>query len=179
MSRAKRFRELLDADEVLMVPAAFNALSAMLIEQAGFKATIMGGQVLTVNSKGLPDYGFLNLTDVVQAVRPVADVTDLCIFVDADVGWGNAVNVVQTTRELEATGAAGMFIEDQQAPPRCGNIAGRELISEEEMVGKIRAAVSARRDPDFVICARTDARGVYGPRRPSSAAMRTPRPAPT
>jgi 2-methylisocitrate lyase-like PEP mutase family enzyme len=163
MSQPAKFKELLDRDEILMIPAAFNALSAKLVEEAKFDAVILGGQVLTVSLKALPDYGYLNLTDMVASCRAVRSATNLSIFVDADTGYGNAVNVIHTIRELEAAGAAGLFIEDQQAPPRCGNVAGRELISTEEMIGKIRAAADARTDPDLVICARTDARGVYGP----------------
>lgn len=163
MAQSSRFRQLLDADEILLMPAAFNALSATLIEKAGFEATILGGQVLTTSVKGLPDYGYLNLTDMVQICHSVRNVTDLAMFVDADTGYGNAVNVVNTVRELELAGAQGLFIEDQQSPPRCGNVAGRELIEADEMVGKVRAAVSARESDEFIICARTDARGVLGP----------------
>ena len=116
MPNPAKFRELLDAKELVSIPAAFNALSARLVEEAGFDCVLMGGQVLTVSTKALPDYGYLNLTDMVSACRAVASATDLCIFVDADTGYGNAVNVMHTVG-LEAARASGVFMRTSSRRP--------------------------------------------------------------
>ncbi|MGH2377298.1 MAG: isocitrate lyase/PEP mutase family protein [Candidatus Limnocylindria bacterium] len=162
-SRPRAFREALEGDDLLILPAAFNALTARIAEEVGFKAVFAAGQAIVNHLMSLPDYGYLSLTDMATVVRYMTRATRLPVFVDADTGYGTAVHVIRAVQELEGAGAAGMFIEDQDSPPRGGHIAGRGLISAEEMAGKIRAAVDARHDPDFVIGARTDARGVLGP----------------
>lgn len=162
-TKARHLRELLDSGELLIMPAAFDALSARVIEQVGYRAVFAGGQAIANALLGLPDYGYLGLTDMAMVCRNIGRVTTIPLFVDADTGYGTAVHVRHAVREFEQAGVAALFIEDQEAPPRAGHVAGRALISTEEMVGKIRAAVEARRDPDLVIGARTDARGVFGP----------------
>ncbi len=163
MTKARRLRALLDSGELLVMPAAYDALSARIVEEVGFGAVFLGGQPIANTLLGLPDYGYLGLTDVAMVARNMARATALPVFVDADTGYGTAVHVLRAVQELELAGVAGLFVEDQETPPRAGHVAGRALVSTEEMVGKVRAAVDARRDPDLVIGARTDARGVYGP----------------
>jgi methylisocitrate lyase len=159
MSRAN-LRELLVRDDVIYAPGAWDGLSALLARQAGFDAVCAGGFAIAA-SLGFPDAELHSLTENVDAVRRMADVAELAVIADADTGYGNAVNVVRTVRELEAAGAAAMFMEDQQSPKRCPlSILGLPpLISLEEAVGKLKAAVDARKSEDFLVIARTDARG--------------------
>jgi methylisocitrate lyase len=161
-TRGKRLRELLARDEILIVPGAYDALIARMIEKVGFDAVYMTGGG-TVNAlTGLPDNGLITLTEMVMNARYMAQTTSIPIISDADTGYGNAVNVMRTVREFEKAGVAAIHLEDQVAPKRCGHLVGKEVISIEEMVGKIRAACAARNDPDFVIIARIDARAVLG-----------------
>jgi methylisocitrate lyase len=162
MTRRKRLRELLAREEILIVPGAYDALTARMIEKVGFDALYMTGGG-TVNAlTGLPDNGLLTLTEMVMNARYMAQATSIPIISDADTGYGNAVNVMRTVREFEKAGVAGIHLEDQVAPKRCGHLEGKEVVTTEEMVGKIRAACAARNDPDFVIIARIDARAVLG-----------------
>lgn len=162
MTRGKRLRELLAREEILIVPGAYDALTARMIEKVGFDAVYMTGGG-TVNAlTGLPDNGLLTLTEMVMNARYMAQITSIPIISDADTGYGNAVNVMRTVWEFEQAGVAGIHMEDQVAPKRCGHLEGKEVVSTEEMVGKIRAACAARKDPDFVIIARIDARAVLG-----------------
>ncbi len=147
--------------EPIMVPGAFNALVARLAEQAGFPAVYVSGATLSA-SAALPDIGLLTLTEFVEQARAIAQATSLPVLCDADTGFGEAVNVERTVRLFEATGVAGIHLEDQQLPKRCGHLSGKALVPAEAMVAKLRAAVAAREDPEFVIIARTDARGVTG-----------------
>jgi len=161
-SPGKRFRELLARPQILVVPGAFDALSAKLAERAGFEAVYMTGAG-TVNAvAGLPDIGLLSLTEVASNAGYIANAVRIPVFADADTGYGNALNVMRTVRTYEQAGLAGLHIEDQVSPKRCGHVAGKECVPLDEMVGKIRAAAAARSDPDFVIIARTDSKAPLG-----------------
>lgn len=141
------------------MPGAFNPLVAKLAERAGFKAVYLSGGALSAGN-GVPDIGLLTLTEFVQAAQLTAQATSLPLICDADTGFGESLNVERTVRLFEQAGVAGIHLEDQQMPKRCGHLSGKSLTTPEEMAAKVRAAVAARRDPDFVIIARTDARGV-------------------
>ena len=157
--KTKRLRELIAKDSVLM-PGVPNAAMARQVERAGFDAVYISGAGMANTTAGVPDIGLLTLTEVVQLAGYIADAINIPAIVDADTGFGGAENVARTIRELERAGLAGCHIEDQEFPKRCGHLAGKSLVDVEEMTGKIKAAVAARRDPDFMIIARTDARGV-------------------
>lgn len=159
-SAGKRLRELL-ADHPILVPGVFNPLVARLAEQVGFEAVYLSGGALSAAS-GVPDVGLLTLTEFVAAARDLVHATSLPVISDADTGFGSTVNVERTVRLFESAGVAAIHLEDQQLPKRCGHLSGKSLVPAEEMVAKIRAATAARSDPDFVIIARTDARGVTG-----------------
>jgi methylisocitrate lyase len=143
----------------LQVPGVFSPLVARLAEEAGFPAVYISGAALSA-SFGLPDVGLVTLTEFVDFARNVRACTSLPIISDADTGFGEALNVERTVKQFEAAGVAAIHLEDQLLPKRCGHLSGKKLVSKEEMVSKLRAAVAARNDPDFVIIARTDARGV-------------------
>jgi 2-methylisocitrate lyase-like PEP mutase family enzyme len=157
-------RELLAKKELLIVPAAYDALSAKIIEQAGFKVIGISGYGISAAMLAKPDVGLLTLTEMVQVCRNIVQAVKIPVFCDADTGFGNAVNVMRTTEEFIAAGAVGIHIEDQVAPKRCGHVAGKQIISLEEAVGKYRAAERIRRelDPDFILIARTDSLGAVG-----------------
>jgi 2-methylisocitrate lyase-like PEP mutase family enzyme len=146
----------------VLFPGAANALGAKLISAVGFETFIVPGAGVSNISLGLPDLGFVNGTDLVNHVAMIRDSVDLPFLVDADTGFGNALNVYRTVRLLERVGANGIMLEDQVFPKRCGHFEGKEVIPREEMVQKIRAAVDARVDSQLVILARTDARAVNG-----------------
>lgn len=161
MSRSTQFRKLLKGHTILVAPGAFDGLSARLIEKAGFPLVyVTGGGI--ARSMGYPDMGLLTMSEVISRVKNIADVTEVPVLADADTGYGNALNVMRTVREFETAGVAGIHIEDQITPKKCGHYDGKSLVSEMEMVRKIEAAKEARTDPDFVIIARTDARAVEG-----------------
>ncbi len=162
-SPAAAFRRLMAGDKPILAPGAFDALSARLVEEAGFQAVYMTGFGASASVLGRPDVGLLTMKEMADHARQLAAaVSPIPVIADADTGYGNAINVVRTVREYEATGVAGLHLEDQVTPKRCGHMAGKEVISSQEMVGKIHAAVDARQSPDFVIIARTDARAVEG-----------------
>jgi 2-methylisocitrate lyase-like PEP mutase family enzyme len=144
------------------VPGCGNALAARVIESLGFEAVYLSGAGLTNNFYGLPDLGFIHLHDVAQHTAAVRDVVELPLIVDADTGFGNALNVRQTVRTLERCGANAIQLEDQVMPKKCGHFAGKAVIDAGEMVGKVKAAADARASRDFLIIARTDARAVTG-----------------
>lgn len=144
-----------------MAPGAYDGLSAMLIEQAGFPAVYMTGAG-TSAARGFPDYGLLTLSEMAEAAGVIARSVGLPVISDADTGYGNELNVTRTVQEFEGRNVAAIHIEDQVAPKRCGHLDGKEVVSREEFQVKIHAAVAARRDPDFLIIARTDARAVIG-----------------
>ena len=146
----------------VLVAGATNALSARLIEQMGFEAVYLSGAGITNSFYGIPDLGFINVSDLVSHTAAVRDAVDLPIIVDADTGFGNALNVRQTVRQLERAGANALQLEDQVSPKRCGHFNGKSVIAPDEMVGKVKAAVDARLSADFLVVARTDARAVHG-----------------
>jgi carboxyvinyl-carboxyphosphonate phosphorylmutase len=161
ISRGKQLRQLIAAPEILVLPGAWDALSALLIEQAGFQGVyITGGGI--ARSSGVPDIGLITMTEQVARVKMICDAVALPVLADADTGYGNAINLMRTVREMEIAGAAGIHIEDQVTPKRCGHYEGKEVVDRREFLKKIEAACAARRDADFVIIARTDARAVLG-----------------
>lgn len=160
-SPGSRLRTALATERPLQVAGAVNAYHAMLAEHAGFRAIYLSGGGVAAASCGLPDLGITSLEDVLIDVRRITYATDLPLLVDADTGWGGAFNIARTVREMMRAGAAGIHIEDQVQSKRCGHRPGKAIVSQQEMVDRIRAAVDARRG-DFVIMARTDALAVEG-----------------
>jgi 2-methylisocitrate lyase-like PEP mutase family enzyme len=158
----KRLRELLAKPKVVMAPGAADALTARLIAKHGFEAIYMTGAGTTAVRLGMPDVGLLTMSEMVDNAQRIADASQLPLIADADTGYGGPVNVQRTVRAYERAGVAAIHIEDQQWPKRCGHLAGKSLIPTEEMVGKIRAGLDARRDADFMLIARTDALAVEG-----------------
>src|SRR5207249_1704067 len=159
MSKSRRLRDLI-AQGAVMLPGVPNAAMARQVERAGFDAVYVSGAGMANATAGVPDIGLLTLTEVLQLAGYIADAVKIPAIVDADTGFGGAENVARTVRELERDGLAGCHIEDQEFPKRCGHLAGKDLVDVDEMVGKIRAALEARRDPDFLIVARADGRSV-------------------
>ena len=160
-SHRRRFRDLIAAPEILVLPGAWDALSALLIEQAGFQGVyVTGGGI--ARSSGVPDIGLITLSEQVARVKMICEAVAVPVLADADTGYGNALNLMRTVREMEAAGAAGVHIEDQVTPKRCGHYEGQEVVERGEFIKKVEAACAARRDDDFVIIARTDARAVLG-----------------
>jgi 2-methylisocitrate lyase-like PEP mutase family enzyme len=161
MSRAKELRNLIQRDGMTIAPGAYDCITATLIAHAGFPAVYMTGAG-TAASHGYPDYGLLTMSEMVCNASRIADAVDLPVIADADTGYGNELNVVRTVREFERHGIAAIHIEDQVFPKKCGHLDNKEIIALDDYIAKIRAAVDARRSPDFVIIARTDARAVAG-----------------
>lgn len=161
-TRTRRLRDLIAADEILVAPGAYDAITARLIQANGFHAVYMTGAG-TINARlGLPDNSTGTMTEMVDNARCIAQAVDIPVFCDIDTGYGNAINVMRTIREMETAGVAGVHLEDQVAPKKCGHLEGKEIVPVAEMVGKLKAAQEARRDDDFVIMARTDAAAVEG-----------------
>ncbi len=159
-SPGRRLREAWAANPI-PVPGVFNALVARMAERLGYRAVYLSGGALSA-AAGVPDIGLLTLSDFVDQARTITLATSLPLLADADTGFGEALNVERTMRLFEAAGVAGIHLEDQQMPKRCGHLSGKTLIDASAMAAKVRAAAAARQDPDFVIIARTDARGVTG-----------------
>jgi methylisocitrate lyase len=159
--KATAFRQLI-AKGAVMLPGVANAAMARQVEQAGFEAVYISGAGMANATAGVPDIGLLSMTEVVRLAGYIAQAVKIPAIVDADTGFGGTENVARTIRELEAAGLAGCHIEDQEFPKRCGHLPSKSIVDLEEMVGKINAAVAARRDPDFLIIARTDARATEG-----------------
>jgi carboxyvinyl-carboxyphosphonate phosphorylmutase len=157
-----RLRERISGSAPLVAPGAYDALSARLIEQAGFGAVYMTGFGTTASLIGRPDVGLLSGAEMVDNARRIVSAVDVPVIADADTGYGNAINVVRTVQLYEQAGVAGIQLEDQVMPKKCGHMSGKLLIGADEMAGKLRAAVEARRDPDLLIIARTDAVAVTG-----------------
>lgn len=159
-----RLRHLLKAKQTLVKPGAYNALSAMIIEKAGFPCCGVTGYGVSASLLGKPDVGLVTLDEIVMIARYIARAVTIPVIADADTGFGNAINVMRTTEDFIAAGVAAIHIEDQVAPKRCGHVAGKQVVPAEEMIGKLRAADRVRRelDPDFLLIARCDARGVAG-----------------
>jgi 2,3-dimethylmalate lyase len=158
-NRRARLRELLDAAPQrgpVIAPGAYDALTARLVEQAGFEVAYMTGFGTTASLLGRPDVGLLGQAEMVDNARRMAGTIDVPLIADADTGYGNPINVIRTVREYEQAGVAGLHLEDQVMPKKCGHLAGKQVIPLDDMTAKIRAAVDARTDPDLVIIARTD-----------------------
>jgi methylisocitrate lyase len=149
-------------DQPIMIPGVFNALTAKIAERLGYRAVYLSGGAFSAGWAGVPDVGLLTVTEFAEQARVLADATSLPLLCDADTGFGEAINVERTVRLYEQAGAAGLHLEDQVLPKRCGHLTGKSVIEPRAMAAKVRAAVAARRDPGFVIVARTDARSVEG-----------------
>jgi 2-methylisocitrate lyase-like PEP mutase family enzyme len=159
----KRLRRRLTSGPVIVAPGIYDAYGARLVEQVGFEAAYMTGNGVSASLLGRPDVGLVDLTLITDHARRVASCVDIPLICDADTGYGNAVNVRRTVQEFEAAGVAAIHIEDQVSPKRCGQLPGaRPVIGLDEAAGKIAAAVAARRDPDFIIIARTDSAEAHG-----------------
>lgn len=156
------FKQYILDDPILVMPGAHDTLTAKIVEQAGFKALTIGGYAASASLLGQPDLSFLTLTEMADCVRRIVDAVTIPVFTDGDTGHGGVLNVRRTVREIERAGAAGMFIEDQVFPKRCGHMLDKQVIGIPEMTAKVKAAVDARVDEDFVIMARTDALAVNG-----------------
>jgi len=157
-----KFRLALKEEKPLQLVGAINAYTAMMAEQVGYRALYLSGSGVATASYGLPDLGITNLSDVLEDIRRITSASDLPLLVDADTGWGNAFNIARTVKEMIKAGAAGLHLEDQVQAKRCGHRPNKEIVSSEEMVDRIKAAVDARTDVNFVIMARTDAFATEG-----------------
>lgn len=162
LSPAQQLRRILDARRGTLVPGAFNALSARVVADMGFEAIYVTGAGVTNMWFGLPDQAFMGLSDIAEHTSRIRDAVELPLIVDADTGFGNALNTYHAVRTLERAGATAIQLEDQVSPKRCGHFNGKEVIAAAEMLGKIRAACDARRSADTLIMARTDAAAVHG-----------------
>ena len=164
ITKTQGLRALLKQGKTLFIPGCYNAMSARVLDQVGFPAIYMTGYGTSLSLLGMPDAGLATMTEMQLNARYIANAVSVPVIADADNGYGNAINVMRCVREYIQTGVAGIHIEDQVAPKRCGHVAGREVIPLAEAVGKYRAAHAARQeiDPDFVIIARSDARGAHG-----------------
>lgn len=156
MTKAKQLRDAIQAPEILALPGVYDGFSARLVEYCGFNAAFITGSGVSECRLGQPDVGIMGLEENVAAARAIAACSQLVLLADGDTGYGNAVNVFHTVRAFEQAGVAGLMLEDQVWPKRCGHMRGKEVIPQDEMVQKIRAACEARRDQDFVIKSRTD-----------------------
>lgn len=164
MKQAAQLRKLLESEQTLVVPGCYNALSARILEKVGFPAVYMTGYGTSLALLGMPDAGLASMTEMHLNAKYIANAVKVPLIADSDNGYGNAINVIRTVKEYIQTGTAAIHIEDQIIPKRCGHVAGRLVIPIEEAVGKYKAANDARNemDPDFIIIARTDARGAHG-----------------
>jgi methylisocitrate lyase len=162
VKKTTRFRQLVNAPQLLMLPVAHDGLSALAIAEAGFEAMAVAGYGSSGSLLGLPDIGLLTATEMLGHYARLIARVDLPVMVDIDTGFGDVNNVIRTVREVERLGAAALFIEDQTYPKRCGHMAGKSVVPVEDYLPKLRAALWAREDPDFVIMARTDAAAVHG-----------------
>ncbi|MDB5841120.1 MAG: bcpA, partial [Herminiimonas sp.] len=161
MKAASQLRHLLAQPNMVVAPGSYDGITARLVEQAGFSAVYMTGAG-TSAARGYPDFGLLTMTEMVENAGVIARSVSIPLIADADTGYGNELNVTRTVREYESRNVAGIHIEDQVSPKRCGHLDGKEVITRGEYVSKIRAAVAARQSKDFVIIARTDSRAVLG-----------------
>jgi 2-methylisocitrate lyase-like PEP mutase family enzyme len=161
MNSRQLLKQFFKRDRLLVAPGCFDGLSARLVEEAGFEAVYLSGGALA-RSMGIPDIGLVTMSEVIERAAQVVAAVKIPIIADADTGYGNAVNLVRSVREFERSGVAAIHIEDQITPKRCGHLDGKEVIPLAEMEKKLQAALASRSDPDFLIIARTDARGVHG-----------------
>ncbi|MCP3999321.1 MAG: oxaloacetate decarboxylase [Gammaproteobacteria bacterium] len=162
MSQAADLRKKLAGSEAIIAPGAYDALTALMVEQAGFQCAYVSGASISFARIGRPDLGLTTLTEVADSVANMRERTEISLVVDADTGFGNALNVQRSVRLLERMGATGIQLEDQTSPKRCGHLAGKSIVSVDEMVGKLKAALDARNDDDTLIVARTDAIAIDG-----------------
>ncbi len=162
MTAAARLRKTLQQRGLIIAPGAFDCLSAKAVEMAGFSALYMTGMGTSASRLGLPDYGLATMTEMVNNAHAISAAVAVPVIADADTGYGNELNMTRTIHEYERSGAAGVHIEDQVFPKKCGHLGGKQVIPRREYISKIAAAVKARRDPNFVIIARTDANAVVG-----------------
>ncbi len=162
MKKTTLFKSYVESPEIVLIPGVGDALSARLVEKAGFKAVFLSGYAASASLLGAPDVGLLTMTEMADCARRIADAVDLPLFADGDNGHGNITNVMRTMRQFEKAGVAAIFFEDQVSPKRCGHMSGKQVIPAVEMTAKIRAAVDARVDADLLIMARTDALSVHG-----------------
>src|ERR1700688_4052042 len=162
VSAGERFRAAVREEQPLQVAGAINAYTARMAEATGFKALYLSGGGVAANSLGMPDLGISTMEDVLTDVRRITEVTTLPLLVDIDTGWGSAFNIARTVRSMIKAGAGAVHMEDQVGAKRCGHRPGKEVVSKDEMVDRVKAAVDARTDPGFVIMARTDALAVEG-----------------
>jgi carboxyvinyl-carboxyphosphonate phosphorylmutase len=161
-SRQSLRQQLENKNKIIVLPGVFDALSARIAEQVGFEAMFQTGYGSSAGLLGMPDFGFLNAGETVDNARRITRAVSVPVLVDADTGYGNPLNVWRTVRDLESLGAAGIFLEDQIWPKRCGHMMGKDVISKDEYLPKLKAAVEARKSKDFIIVARTDARAPIG-----------------
>lgn len=162
MNNAQILRKALASGRAVIAPGVYDALTALLVQQAGFQCAYVSGASVSFTRIGRPDIGLTTLSEVADTVANIRERVDLPLLVDADTGFGNALNVIRTVRMLEHAGATGIQLEDQTAPKRCGHLAGKSMVSTAEMVGKLKAALDARRDGETLIIARTDAIAIDG-----------------
>jgi 2-methylisocitrate lyase-like PEP mutase family enzyme len=161
MTPRQKLRRIIDGERYVMVPGAYDPLTARLVETAGFEAVYLTGGGYS-RANGLPDLGLFTMTENIQFISRAVDTVEIPVIGDMDTGYGNALNVIRSVREFEKTGVAGFHLEDQVSPKKCGHYEDKQLVSTTEMVGKIKAAVDTRTDPDMIIIARTDSRAVEG-----------------
>lgn len=162
MRKTTRLKALIERPEILLCPGTYDAYLARMVETAGFEAVYMTGAGVSHSRLGVPDLGLVSFSEMLDQAGRIADAVEIPLIADADTGYGNAVNVMRTIRAYERAGVAGCHIEDQEMPKRCGHFDHKRLIPVSDMLGKLAAALDARQDPDFIIIARTDARGVLG-----------------
>ena len=158
----KKLRDMLKMDKPLVIPGVYDAIGAKIAEKVGFEAMFQTGYGTSATLFGMPDYGFIGATETVDNARRICRSVTVPVIIDSDTGYGNALSVWKLVKELEASGASGMFLEDQRWPKRCGHMQGKEVITQEEYTEKLSAAVDARENKDFIIVARTDARATEG-----------------
>lgn len=162
MSKTSLLKKLVNEQKILLAPGTHDALSARIIEKAGFQAVYMTGYGQSASVLGKPDIGLLSMAEMADRARKIVSAVDIPVIADGDTGFGNAVNVMRTVEDYEQAGVAAIQLEDQVFPKKCGHMTGREVVPLEEMLGKIEAAIKARSDDDFQIIARTDARTTHG-----------------
>lgn len=161
-SNGAKLRRLINKEEIIIVPGAYDALSAKIIQQAGFKVMLMGGYSIAASRLAQPDVGYLSMTEMADALKVIIDAVKLPVIADGDTGYGNPLSVMRTVKEYERVGAAAVIFEDQVFPKRCGHMQGKEVIPAAEHVQKIKAAVQAKESNNLLIVARTDSRSVLG-----------------
>ena len=158
----KNLRSMLKSKKPLVIPGVYDAIGAKIAEKVGFDAMFQTGYGTSATMFGMPDYGFIGATETIDNARRICRAVSVPVIVDSDTGYGNALSVWKLVKELEASGASGIFLEDQHWPKRCGHMQGKEVISQEEYTEKLSAAIDARENKDFIIVARTDARATEG-----------------